>query len=74
MLQLCYYCTNRDDTYGATLQNILRIQYQFFVTSLFNLRSECLIKETLEGSGDLKIGHIINTVKYADDLVLLAKE
>jgi hypothetical protein len=35
----------------------------------------CLIKEALEGSGDLKIGRkIINTVKYADDLVLLAKE
>jgi hypothetical protein len=36
---------------------------------------ECLTKEALEGSGYLKIGgQIINTVKYADDLVLLAKE
>jgi hypothetical protein len=42
---------------------------------LFNLYSECLIKEALEGFGDLKIGkQIINTVKYADNLVLLAKE
>jgi len=42
---------------------------------LFNLYSECLTKEALEGFGDFKIGgQIINTVKYADDLVLLAKE
>jgi hypothetical protein len=35
----------------------------------------CLTKEALEGCGDLKIGgQIIHTVKYADDLVLLAKE
>jgi hypothetical protein len=39
------------------------------------LYSECLTKEALEGFGDLKIGgQIINTVKYADDLALLAKE
>jgi hypothetical protein len=42
---------------------------------LFNLYSECLTKETLEGFGDIKIGgQIIHTVKYADELVLLAKE
>ena len=42
---------------------------------LFNLYSECLIKEALEGFGDFKIGgQIINTLKYADDLVLLVKE
>ena len=42
---------------------------------LFNLYSECLTKEALEGFGDFKIGgQIINTLKYADDLVLLAKE
>jgi hypothetical protein len=42
---------------------------------LFNLYSECLTKVALEGFGDLKIGgQIINTVKYADDVVLLAKE
>jgi hypothetical protein len=41
---------------------------------LSNLYSECLIKETLEGFGDFKIGgKIIHTVIYADDLVLLAK-
>ena len=40
-----------------------------------NLYSECLTKEALEGFGDFKIvGQIINTLKYADDLVLLAKE
>jgi len=41
---------------------------------LFNLYSEFLTKEALEGFGDFKIGgQIIHTVKYADDLVLLAK-
>ena len=41
---------------------------------LFNLYSECLTKEALEGFGDFKIGgQIIYTVKYADDLVLLAE-
>jgi hypothetical protein len=40
-----------------------------------NLHSECLTKEALEAFGDFKIGgQIIHTVKYADDLVLLAKE
>jgi hypothetical protein len=39
------------------------------------LYSEYLTKESLEGLGDFKIGEqIIHTVKYADDLVLLAKE
>jgi len=42
---------------------------------MFNLYSEYLTKEALEGLGDFKIGgQIIHTVKYADDLVLLAKE
>jgi hypothetical protein len=42
-------------------------------TILFNLYSECLTKESLEGCGDFKIGgQIIHTVKY--ELVLLAKE
>ena len=42
---------------------------------LFNLYSECLTKEALEGLGVFEIGgQIIHTVKYADDLVLLAKE
>jgi len=42
---------------------------------LFNLYSEYLTKEALERFGDFKIGgQIIHTVKYADELVLLAKE
>jgi len=42
---------------------------------LFNLCSECLTEEALKGFGDFKIGgQIIHIVKYADDLVLLAKE
>jgi hypothetical protein len=42
---------------------------------LFNLYSEYLTKEALDGLGDFKLGRqIIHTVKYADDLVLLAKE
>jgi hypothetical protein len=42
---------------------------------LFNLYSEYLTREALEGFGDFKIGgQVIRTVKYADDLVLLAKE
>jgi len=41
---------------------------------LFNLYNEYLTKEALEGFVDFKIGgQIIHTVKYADDLVLLAK-
>ena len=42
---------------------------------LFNLYSECLTKEALEGSGDFKIGgKLIHTVKYADDLVFWLKK
>jgi len=42
---------------------------------LFTLYSECLTKEALEVFGDFKIvGQIIHTLKYADELVLLAKE
>jgi len=46
-----------------------------FSPILFNLRRGCLIKKTLEGVGDFKEeGNVILTVKYADDLVLLAVE
>jgi hypothetical protein len=39
------------------------------------LYSDYLAKEALDGLGDFKIGgQIIQTVKYADDLVLLTKE
>ena len=42
---------------------------------LFNLYSECLTKKALDGLGNFNIGgQIIQTVKYADDLVLIAKE
>ena len=37
--------------------------------------SECLTKEALDGLGDFNTGgQIIQTVKYVDDLVLMAKE
>jgi len=36
---------------------------------------ECLTKEALDGLGDFNIGgQIIQTVKYVDDFVLMAKE
>ena len=42
---------------------------------LFNLYSECLTKEALDGLGDFIIGwQTIQTVKYADDLELMAKK
>ena len=42
---------------------------------LFNLYSECLTKEALDGLGDFNIGgQFIQTVKYADELMLMAKE
>ena len=42
---------------------------------LFNLYKECLTKEALNGLGNFNIGgQIIQTVIYADDLVLMAKE
>jgi len=42
---------------------------------LFNLYRECLTKEALDGLRDFNIGgQIIRTVKYAGDLVLMAKE
>jgi len=36
------------------------------------LYSEYLTKEALEGCGDFKIGQVIYTLQYADDLVLVA--
>jgi hypothetical protein len=42
---------------------------------LFNLYSEYVTQEALDGLGNFKVGgQIIHTVRYADDLVLLAKE
>ena len=47
----------------------------FLSPILFNLYSECLTKEAVDGLGDFSIGgKIIQSVKYADDLVLIAKE
>jgi hypothetical protein len=44
-----------------------------FSPILYNLYSEYLTKEPLEGFGGFKIGQVIRTVKYADGLVLLAR-
>ena len=42
---------------------------------LFNLYSECFTKEALDGLGDFNFGgQIIQNMKYADDLVPMAKE
>jgi len=42
---------------------------------LFNLYSECLTREAKDGLGDFNIGgQIIQTAKYVDDLVLMAKK
>jgi hypothetical protein len=42
---------------------------------LFNLNSEYLTNEALQGFGDLNIGkQIIRSVKYTDDLMPLAKK
>jgi len=38
---------------------------------LFNLYSKYITTEALQGFGDIKIEHIICTVKNADDIVLL---
>ena len=45
-------------------------QWCFLSPILFSLYSECFTKEDLDGFGDFNIGgQIIQTVKYADDLV-----
>jgi predicted nucleotidyltransferase len=42
---------------------------------LFNLYSEYVTQEALEGLEEFKVGgQIFSTVRYADDLVLLARE
>jgi predicted nucleotidyltransferase len=42
---------------------------------LFNVYNEYVTQEALEDLGDFKVGgQIISTVRYADDLVLLAEE
>ena len=45
------------------------------VTNSVHLYNKCLTKEALDGLGDFNIGgQIIQTMKYADDLVLMAKD
>ena len=44
-----------------------------FLRILFNLYSKYLTKEALEECGNFKIGQVICTVKYADDLMMLTK-
>jgi hypothetical protein len=47
----------------------------FLSLILFNSHSESLAKEALQGFGDFTIERqVIRTVKYAGDMVLLAKE
>ena len=41
---------------------------------LFTSYSENFRKEAVEGFADFKIGHVIRTMKYADNLVLLSGE
>ena len=65
---------NRGDTRSVKIGRGVR-QGCCLSPILFNLYSEYLTKEALEGLGDFIIGgQIIHTVKYADNLVLLAKE
>ena len=48
---------------------------RLFVTDSIQHVQWYITKETLEGFGDFTVGRqVIHTVKYADDLVLLAKE
>ena len=62
-------------TYILTYLFIYLRTYLFTYVLIFRLYSECLTKEALDGLGDFNIGgQIIQTVKYADDLVLMAKE
>jgi ABC-type iron transport system FetAB ATPase subunit len=41
---------------------------------LINVQSDFFTTELCEMSGDVKIGQVIRTLKYANDVVLLAKE
>jgi hypothetical protein len=42
--------------------------------TVFPWYSKYFTNEALEGFGNLKIGQVILTVKYANDLVLMTKE
>jgi hypothetical protein len=45
-----------------------------FVTDSIQLVGRIPYEESLEGTGDFKVGQVIRTVKYVDFLVLLTKE
>ena len=45
-----------------------------FVMDSVQLYSEYVTREAVEGFGNFKIGQVICTAKYADDLELLAEE
>ena len=68
------YIQNRGETRSLKIGRGVR-QGRCLSPILFNLYSECLTKEALDGIGDFKVGgQIIQTVKYADELMLMAKE
>ena len=65
---------NRGDTRSVQIGRGVR-QGCCLSPILFNLYSEFLTEEALDGLGDFSIGRqIIQTVKYADDLLLMADE
>jgi hypothetical protein len=41
---------------------------------LFNLYNEYVTNEAVEEFGDFRLGQVVHPVKYADDIVLQAKE
>ena len=73
---LLYALYHKEQPYILPIQCIyVYIVHLCLSPILFNLYSECLTKEALDGLRDSNIGgQIIQTVKYADDLVLMAKE
>ena len=74
MVQSVKVRLNRGETRGVNNGRGVR-QVCCLSPIVFNSYSEYLTKEALEGIGDFKIGwQISQTVKYADDIVLLAKE
>jgi hypothetical protein len=67
-------CDNQGETRSVKIGRGVR-QRCCLSPILFNLYCKYLTEEAVEGLGDFKIGgQFIHTVKYADDLVLLAKE
>jgi hypothetical protein len=74
MAQIAKIRLNREETRIVKIGRGFR-QGCCLSANRFNLYSECLTRETLEGFGDFKIdGQIIHTVKHKDGLVLVANE